>query len=298
MNIFLSQPHFGPRKILWVHWLVEPNLHSYLHHDSTQHKGGIRAGSLGRKRPCAKQAQCFHNVVVGLDLDCLPDEIRQRLLEPGKQSTFALVMAGGHADNGPEEQLGVLGTYIVGGARRVEKWKEWMVQLEEVVEELIDLSRPKPDISQGVEHGRAAAQIQEGCGSNLLVLGLQECIILLCMYMASSEDMVFCRWLRGVQHGLVWHCVGPAFVQGKALPQLLHLALHFGIAVALPHALEVRLDNAFEVLLLAACAALEGILLDIALELCARESAGARHEGAKASDTDEKQSLDAAGYGV
>lgn len=60
----------------------------------------------------------------------------------------------------------------------------------------------------------------------------------------------------------------------------LALPLHFGITGALAYALEVGLDDAFEVLLEAAGAGDEGILLDVALELLlAALVTGALHDG-------------------
>jgi hypothetical protein len=39
---------------------MQAQLHSDVHHSSTQHKGGIRRSAVGRERPCAQQAQRFH----------------------------------------------------------------------------------------------------------------------------------------------------------------------------------------------------------------------------------------------
>lgn len=61
--------------------------------------------------------------------------------------------------------------------------------------------------------------------------------------------------------------MGAALVHGEPLAQRLHFLLHFGIAIALAHALEVGLDDASQVLFDAAVAAHEGVALDIALEL-------------------------------
>ena len=98
-----------------------------------------------------------------------------------------------------------------------------------------------------------------------------------------GKDVTFlCRVWR-VQHWLVCHGGRSAFIQGETVAQLLHLALHLGVAVSFAHALEVWLDDTLEVLLLAAATTLEGVLLNVALELCRRSQrvhAEAGHDGA------------------
>lgn len=116
-----------------------------------------------------------------------------------------------------------------------------------------------------VEHGRSASEIQQGGCRHLLMLCLQEGLVLDLGYGLRGE----CATVHGRLGSIQLWLAGPlrALVHGQTLAQVLHLLLHLGIAVALAHALEVWLDDASQVLFLAAGAANKRVLLDVALEL-------------------------------
>lgn len=264
VDIFLSQPHLCALKVFGVGGLVQANLHGHLHHGAAEDKGGVGDGALCRERPGTEQAQGLDDMVVGLVPDRVPDQIAQWLREVLQERRARDEAARGHGDDGPEQQLVVLGVVLVGGAQLVEEGQEGVVELEVLGEQLVDVAVAEAHLAgaQGEEHGRAAAQVQQRGGGDLLMLRLQECVVL---QLGRGEVVAVGDSARGAQHGLAGGLL--ALVQGQAVAQILHLLLHLGVAVALADALEVGLDDTSQVLLLAAGAAHEGVLLDVALEL-------------------------------
>jgi hypothetical protein len=137
-------------------------------------------------------------------------------------------------------------------------------------EQLIDFAVTEPHVglagTEWVKHGRAAPEVQQRRRRDLLVLCLQESLVLDLGRLARAEDIVIYWGLWCVQCRLGRERLR-SLVHGEAIPQILHLLLHFGIAVALADALEVGLDDASQVLLETAVAAHKRVLLDVALEL-------------------------------
>jgi len=119
-----------------------------------------------------------------------------------------------------------------------------MIELEILGEEFVDLTVSEPHFTRTKreEHGGSAAQVQKRRGRDLGVLGLQKRVVFDLGYGAGSKAVAVRGLLRRIQDRLVGRRL--ALVHGQPLAQVLHLLLHFGIAVALADALEVGLDDA------------------------------------------------------